>query len=457
MVKIISPIEIQAKPLIEEELLLADMLKIEQLAKSTEYYKREPKKITATYIFTSFLLIKNLGSNSLKSWAAQLGRLANETISKEALNERLNEQAVQLFKTILKHALSIKIDTKKVQGSKGNVSKFIKHFNRILMRDSTIQQINSIFRNHYSGNHSKGDPTSLIRIQALYNFSSEQWVDLDLNGYANNDQSAACDIADYMQEKDLLLQDLGYFVLEWLEQVVENKYIISRWDNKTNLYTVDDEKIDLLELLKKKENKRRVDMDILVGREKKIPMRLVIKKLKPKIAKARIKKARKDRHSKSNHSEQYYKLLNYEIYLTNVEANVLDVVGIAKLYGLRWHIEILFKGWKSFDHFKEILKGRKMKIERLRISIYMLLIKIVWVKNVVYKYVKDRGKYDRPISDLKFIDLVNICLDYILKISSLDQLDVLLPQFKQHALYDKHTKRRNTKDKYNTFSYLHIT
>ena len=133
---------------------------------------------------------------------------------------------------------------------------------------------------------------------------------------------------------------------------------------------------------------------------------------------------------------------------------MLDVVDIAKLYGLRWHIEILFKGWKSFDHFKAILKGRKMKVERLRISIYIILIKIVWVKNVIYQYVKEQGKFDRPISDMKFIDVTNICLDYILKIARLDQLDELLLEFKQHALYDKHTKRRNTKDKY--LKYIHL-
>lgn len=38
-----------------------------------------------------------------------------------------------------------------------------------------------------------------------------------------NDQGAAFDIAHYMKKKDLLLQNLGYFVFNWLEQILEHQ------------------------------------------------------------------------------------------------------------------------------------------------------------------------------------------------------------------------------------------
>jgi hypothetical protein len=64
-------------------------------------------------------------------------------------------------------------------------------------------------------------------------------------------------------------------------------------------------------------------------------MRLVARKLHKKEAKKRIESAKKARHSKSNHSEEYYELLKYEIYLTNVKSEDLGGKEIAKLYGLR--------------------------------------------------------------------------------------------------------------------------
>lgn len=135
---------------------------------------------------------------------------------------------------------------------------------------------------------------------------------------------------------------------------------------------------------------------------------------------------------------------------------MLDIYKIAKLYGLRWHIEILFKSWKSFDHFKAVLKERKMKVERLKFSVYAILIKVVWAQNILYQYINDRGKFSRPISDMKYLDTINTYLDTILSIRNLAQLDELIPQFRQHALYDRHTKRLNTKDKHSHMEKLCI-
>lgn len=273
MVKIINFIENKYS---QEDLSLIDKLNIEQFAKAIGYYKRGPKKITATNLFKSFLLMKKSGRNSLRVWATELGKLINDTVSKEALNARLNEQGVELFSLILKHCFELKLNKTKIKISKENNADVIQHFNRILIRDSTVQQVNSALSEHFPGSHSSGNPTALIRIQALYDFTSEKWVDFGFTTYGKNDQGAAFDIANSMEKRDLLLQDLGYFVLEWLEQILKHQYVITKWDNKTNLYEVNGEKIDLLKLLK---GKKRVDMNVLVGSKKKLPMRLVIKKI----------------------------------------------------------------------------------------------------------------------------------------------------------------------------------
>jgi len=454
MVKINGHTPIKNRKFNEAELLLvAQKLNIEQQAETNLYYLRNAKKINPVFLMVSFWLMKRLGKNSLSSWASHLGMLAKTTISKEALNERLNDRTVSTFESILKNALSQKVNETHLRQSKQNHQQLLQPFNRILIRDSTVQQVNGFLKDHFPGNHSKGEPTALVRIQALYDYTNESWVDFGLKAYTDNDQSAAADIADQLQKDDLLLQDLGYFTLNWLEQVIENQYVITKWDNKTNLYEIDGTKIDLLQLLKKK---RRIDRQVLVGKEKKLPMRLVAKKLPKAVADERIAKARKNRHSKSNHSEQYYQLLKYEIYLTNVSAEVLDVNGVAKLYGLRWHIEILFKSWKSFDQFKTVLRHRKMKIERLKFSIYAILIQMVWTRNVIYKYIKSKVKKSKKLSDLKYRSTVNDLLYQIIKITNLGQLDELIPQFVKHATYNKHTKRTNTKDKYNYIDKLHI-
>lgn len=229
-------------------------------------------------------------------------------------------------------------------------------------------------------------------------------------------------------------------------------------DNKTNLYydqTCSEyqkgEKIDLLKLFK---GKTKVDIDVQVGSKKRLSMRLVAKKLPIPIAigtqaKARIEAAKKDRHSKSNHSKEYYKLLvpiaiGREIYLTNVEEDKLSVEQIAKLYSLRWYIEILFnpdsyREWKSYAipiaiGIKKMLGKEKMNYTRLMITPdsyrdYLLLIQFVYFMLDIFSYISKKvaEQTDRLISILKFMDVVGDLFGYIIRIQKLSDLDNLIP------------------------------
>jgi len=170
------------------------------------------------------------------------------------------------------------------------------------------------------------------------------------------------------------------------------------------------EKIDLLKLFRCKTS---VDISVQIGSKRRVKMRLAAKKLSKKEAKARIESAKKNRHSKSNHSKEYYKLLAWEIYLTNVEAAKLSIEQIAKLYGLRWFIEILFKSWKSYAipiaiGIKRMLGKEKMNYTRLMITIYLLLIQFVYFMFDIFSYISKKvaEKTDRlMVSPLEIVVL----------------------------------------------------
>jgi len=340
----------------------------------------------------------------------------------------------------------MQMDTSKLKRQKALLSSELKLFNRILLRDSTTQQLPAPMYEHFKGIHVKGEPIGITRIQALFNFTEEKWEYFSIDSYAKNDQKAAPEIADVLQPGDLLLQDLGYFTLDWLEELTEKQFIITKWDNRTKLLNTDGEALCLLELLK---GRKMIDTTVLVGGSKQLPMRMVVKKLPKKEAEKRIAKARKDKHRDTNHSEEYYELLRYEIYLTNIEQQTLKAKQIAKLYGLRWHIEILFKSWKSYANFKRIFSKEKMQVHRVKFTIYAMLILFVYMMNI-YHFVKRRIKQitQQHLSILKFMDVINDFFKNILRIKVLEDLIRLIPQFAKHAVYRQHSKRKNTIEKY---------
>lgn len=445
MVKIAKAIEKQSD--VTTELLFAKELEIESAAWESEFYKKSPRKITATTLVYSFWQIQRLGKNTLGDWATKLGEHLDLTVTEQSVNERFTQRAVDMAKLTLQKALNLKINKTKLARDKKEVESLMQLFNRVVLRDSTNQKLPAHLHEDFPGSYSHGEPTALMRIQAAFDFSNEQWLDFQIGSNKDNDQKAADCIFDLLEDNDLILQDLGYFTLSWLEQVIENQFIITQWKPNCHLLDLLGDKIDLLTLLK---GKKQVDMQVLVGSKNRIPMRLVARKLPKSKAKKRIREAKKNRHSKANHSKEYFELLRYEIYLTNISEDMLSPKEIAKLYGLRWYIEILFKSWKSYANFKKMFDKKKMHFFRTLFTVYILLIEFVWFTTVIYKEVKDKIKKmtNHHLSILKFMGTINNMLTGILNITAIRQLEPYIKQFALHATHKPHTKRDNMINKY---------
>ena len=435
------------KKLDSELLLLGQQLEIELNAYESGFYQRSPKKITATSLFVSMWQMQHLGKNTLRNWAVQLGQQTGQTVTKQSLNERLTDKSVELAKLTLAKALNQKMDVAGMDREQKKIDKTLRPFNRILIRDSTTQQLPTQLHDVFKGSYSHGESTAIMRIQALFNFSQKRWENFQIGSWTDNDQSAAACIAPFLQPKDLLLQDLGYFTLEWIAQLTENQFLISKWHQQTFLFDDKHNKIDLITLLK---DQKQLDKAVLLGNKMKLPMRLVARKLPKAKARKRIEQASKDRHSKANHSEQYYELLKYEIYVTNVNKELLSPKQIAVLYGLRWYIEILFKSWKSYANFKKMFGKEPMNLQRVLFTCYALLIEFVWF-TAIYNYMQRKIESinpDKYLSILKFMDTLNDCFEPIINITTLKELGPIIPQFAKHATYEKHPKRQNAIQKY---------
>ena len=142
------------------------------------------------------------------------------------------------------------------------------------------------------------------------------------------------------------MRDLGYFVLESLENIVNKGiFLVSKLRYGTNLYHLTTgKKLDLLKILKKQNH---FDDWVLIGLNSKLKVRLVAEKVHPEIALSRRKRARTDRNQKINHGKHYYQLLQYSIYITNIPLETASSDHICRLYAMRWRIESIFKCWKS--------------------------------------------------------------------------------------------------------------
>ena len=97
--------------------------------------------------------------------------------------------------------------------------------------------------------------------------------------------------------------------------------------------------IDILTHLKKR---GKFDAWVLIGKEKKVLVRLVAQKLTQAQADSRVRKAKNHRDKRLNHSKDYYQLLQYNLFITTEEEKTFSIDQIAQLYQLRWRIETIY-------------------------------------------------------------------------------------------------------------------
>lgn len=173
MVKIIKNINIDNSK--ERRTHFSIALDLEFLGWESGFYQRRPNKITSTALLSSFWQMHQGSTNTLKDWTSELTKATGKVISEQSLNERLDERAVNLAKRALEKALNLKTNKKTIKKKKKIYKKFLKLFNRIIIRDSTTQKVPNHLHEIFPSSHSKGEPTAMMRIQALFNFTEEKW------------------------------------------------------------------------------------------------------------------------------------------------------------------------------------------------------------------------------------------------------------------------------------------
>lgn len=229
------------------------------------------------------------------------------------------------------------------------------------------------------------------------------WLDIALKSFTSNDQSASKVVLPILQKGDLLIRDLGYFVLGVFEQIEKQQaFYISRLRYGINLYDSKGKLINWKQLCK---SKKIIDRKVLIGAEQKLSVRIVMIPLPAAQAAEKIRKAKTHRDRRLNHSTDYYRWLHYNVFITNVADTTLTAAQIAETYKVRWQIEIVFKSLKSGLHLQKMLHENCTNIHRVETCIYLVLMLCCLIVQQIYM------PYNKKIYETtgKYLSLLKVC------------------------------------------------
>lgn len=251
---------------------------------------------------------------------------------------------------------------------------------------------------------------------------------------------------------DLVIRDLGYFVLDVFKQLTNARvFYLSRLKHGVSLFSITGEALCLSKLLS---GKHLLDIKVLCGSEERLQVRLVAIKLDEQQTAERIRKAKKDRDKRLNHSNDYYFLLGYVIFITNVDQDIWQTAQVAQAYRCRWNVEILFKSWKSGLKACRLIPLARTNTDRVESYLYMMMLYLSWFHLMVFAPLRwavfrDTGKH---------LSIIKAALWAANNISwfftGCNQ--TIEREIKHYCTYDKRKGRQNAMEKLHSFLQLSL-
>jgi len=338
-------------------------------AKKMGLSQRKDRKFTISALLLGTWKLLSSGLFSYDCLADQLSFNSSKTITGRGVWKRLTAPLMNSFvKKLLEKSLKKKSDT-------FIESALFKPFNNVFIQDATHYKLPSSLASFFPGSHSKTGKSATAKIQAVFNLTQGIFVDFDLGSFRDNDQKDAPRFIKNMEKKDLIIRDLGYFVLGAFDEIIKaDAFFLSRLKYNINIYDlIDNQELNLLNELKKKGF---LDTWVRLGAKNKTKCRLIAVPLSEQVTNERRRKAKNDRSSTANHSQNYMDLLGYSLYITNVPADIWSIKQVAEAYRCRWYIEILFKGWKSHLRLQINIPERYMNKDRAEFFFYTILLMV---------------------------------------------------------------------------------
>jgi hypothetical protein len=341
------------------ELLQDEVL--DGLAKAIGFMSRKRKIKAKSFLENNMLLALSGGDNSLEALSYEFSEVDCK-VSKQALHKKINHKAVIFFQKVLEQLLQQSNIRSGV-----NLEKF-SFLTGIQVVDSSEIKLHKRLQKIFPQVRNQG---AAVKLQAIIDISRENLLSLEICNSKESDQGYK-NHKFYIEAGALLIADLGYFCVDTFREVINKKgFFLSRYFKKTNLYLVEDKRIDLRSILSQAQENT-VELSVCLG-ETKLPCRCVAVRLTECAYQKRLQHIRRENRKHSKSKRQVDVLDQWTIFVTNLPDSLAGT-DLLQFYSLRWQIELLFKMMKTFLRLREVEHRNQYSTQ---ISIYSSLIAMV--------------------------------------------------------------------------------
>lgn len=383
-------------------------------------------------------MILGSGDDSLNVYCRRIKDLNSKAhLSLPALAQRINtESSTKFMYRILIECL--------VNTYERGITK-LPGLNRILIQDSTCIELNKKLANVYAGSGGTASKAA-VKIDCIYDYTNENILSVLHCPRNVNDAQNADEVLKFLEYRDVVVRDLGYFKIEELINIEDvSAFYVSRLKSGVNVYLkkTDKKPVNFLEFIKKKLKKRTfIDCDVYVG-VKKHKTRMIVTKLPDEIVNLKLRRAKRGAQVARTQLSQLGKaLLSYTILITNIPRDIATSNCVLALYRIRWRVELLFKEWKSYLNFENIIGTN---IHRINCLIFGRLCRALIMNKIIsYMTLIALKLYNSELSIKKTYDIL-LKDGQFFKMFQSENLEKCVENFITDLKYLLKTKRKDRK------------
>lgn len=409
-------------------------LDAEALARSSGFLRRSPRKIPMADFLLALVALAAESFLTLERVASVIALATQLSYSKQALHKRLTP-AIERFLAQTATALFGQLPE-----AQSPLDGWLRPFRRVLLHDSTVEALPDHLANIFPGSRNQRKGFAALKIQFIAELRRSQVLHLSLSGFTRNDQAAAPDILEVAQPGDLIIRDLGYFVIrafQWIDEL--GAFFLSRCRTDVNLYDARTGKT--LNLAAELRRCGYFDRQVLLGAQK-LTVRLVALPVPEAVVNERRRKAKRNRDKRCHPNAQRLFMLGWNILITNVPRSLWPAKALTAIYRLRWRIEMIFKAWKSHLGLRQF-HCRSAKVLRLSVMTKLLFCALVYRCCQTLELLCGRG--DRHVSLQRLAHIMAGCACLVEAILlGITPAQLWEHSLAHHAFYEQRNDRKNS-------------
>ena len=400
-------------------------------ARKTGLVKRE-RKIDPTIMF--WVLVFGFGvrlQHTLASLKRSYEKESDKSLSDGSWYERFTPELVVFLKVCVSHAIE-----HLAQEQNQILSKKLSKFDDVLIQDSTIIRLHETLSKKWPAARSRKVAAG-VKVGLLVSAISDGPKRIGLYAESTNELKTLR-IGPWIKNRILLI-DLGFYKYQLFARINENGgYFVSRLKGNAD---------PLIVSVNRTWRGRSVNVQ---GKK----LNEILPKLKRQVLDVNVEIVfkRRNYNGKQRNDSEIFRLVavlnaetgKYHTYLTNISSDVLEAKDIAKLYGARWDIELVFKELKS-RYALDVVNTTNPNIVEAYIWIAILTL---LVSRRIYNIVRSindnklKVRYTQLRWSTIFSENASDQLKLVLKYCGIElSLDTIIEVYSSQAL-DPHVKRQ---------------